>query len=259
MTRLTLFSFLLISTLQFAPLVNANQSDELTDINVSSQEYQFGESAGVFSKKSSQRELATQSDVNSRSGLAGKVDKHLAKQIAAPLSKPFLPAQRAAPLDPNFWIYDANVSFNIDNDYDGFYSTFTLEFDADTVFVEAEVYARLYLARGDVFEEYHTTSLFLIYGDSGDDSLIVVSDLLTGFPTGDYELLIELYDGLNDQLVASFDGFDDVDLTLLTLESKSFDEPQTVVIVSEHGGSFGFLILLLIPAFLSRTVVKRRT
>lgn len=159
--------------------------------------------------------------------------------------------------DNEFWIYDAWVTLRNDIDYDGYAYRFSLEFDADTVFTEAQVYARLYLTRGDVFKEYHTTSVFSIYGESTDDSLLVDSELLNGFPSGDYEILIELYDTYNDELVAILDGYNDPDLYLLTLESKDYEYVEPVVIIDEHGGSMGYLALLLVPILAWRTLGKR--
>ncbi|MEP7702469.1 choice-of-anchor H family protein [Paraglaciecola sp. 25GB23A] len=158
--------------------------------------------------------------------------------------------------DHEFWIYDAWVTLRNDLDYDGFVYRFSLEFDADTVYSEADVYARLYLSRGEVFNEYHTTSVFTIYGEGSDDSLLVDSELLSGFPSGDYEVLIELYDAYTDELVAILDGNDDPDLYLLSLESKDYEYTEPVVIV--EGGSFGYLSLLLLPliAFRSRVLQK---
>jgi len=253
MGRISLLNTTLIAASLFVSQALATQTDS-TKIRVSSKEYQNSELIGESTKQGvpATKELK-QSQPQAMSNPVGTaLEKHLAKQQAAPQSKPFLPEQRMTPLNSDFWIYDASVSFNIDNDFDGFYSTFTVEFDADTVFNEAEVYARLYLSTGEVFEEYHTTSLFNIYGDSSTDSFIVESDLVTGFPTGDYEVLIELYDNFDNQLVATLDGFDDADLTFLTLESKSFEQTDSVVIVTESGGGFGSLILLLVPVLVAR-------
>ena len=186
-----------------APIATAQQSAKSDAIMVNSKESQQGKVLGNTTKQNRY--------VVPKDGLS----KHQAKQKATPMSRPLDVQSRSDSLD--FWIYDASVSFNFDADYDGYYSTFTVEFDADTYFDVAQVYARLYLSAGDVFQEYHTSSLFYIYGDSSSDSLVVESDLITGFPSGDYELLNELYDASTDELVEVYDGYNDADLTLLTL------------------------------------------
>jgi hypothetical protein len=154
----------------------------------------------------------------------------------------------------DFWIYDASVTLRNDLDYDGYAYRFSLEFDADTVYQRAEVYARLYLTRGELYKEFHTTSVFSIFGDDEGDSLVVDTELLNGFPTGDYEMLIELYDAYSDELVATLDSYDDPDLYLLSLESKNFEYTETTVIV--EGGSAGWLSLLLLPVLWLRNRAK---
>lgn len=254
MAHTFVLSIIISVGLTFSAMAAAQESSNVSaEISVTSKESQHGQQVGVFSKSGISKH---KSDKKTASGRSKPIlGDHKSKQLAAPLQKAFDRDLRMTIDDSSdFWIFDAFVNFDIDLDRDGYFSTITVEFDVDTVYNQAEVYARLYLARGDVFEEYHTTSLFLIEGDSSEDQFIVESELLTGFPSDDYELLIEVYDGLNDQLVASFDGFSDADLTLLTLESRSYESEQGgVVIVTESGGSFGYLMLLLVPVLLIRT------
>ena len=155
----------------------------------------------------------------------------------------------AKAINGEFWIYDAWVEFYRDNDRDGYFNHFSVEFDADTEYSSAQVYARLYLGKNEIFKEYHTTSNFDIFSDNSDDSFVVESELLKGFSSAEYEVLIELYDAYTDELVAVLDGNDDADLYLLSLESKDYEYTQ-VVIVNEHGGSLGWLSLLLLPLLL---------
>lgn len=234
-----LFSTLAFSFTLLTAQVAATTTETKQEIRVQSTETQNGVSVGSSVKHSNP--LLSQTDA--------KKAAHQKKQLSSPKVRPVGVETRS--LDPDFWIFDAYVTFDADQDYDGYYSSFTVEFDADTYYDSAEVYARLYLSRGTVFEEYHTSSLFFIHGDSSSDSLVVHSDLVTGFPPGDYELLIELYDAYDDKLVAVYDGYNDADLTLLTLESQSYEE-STVVITTEHGGSLGFLALLFVPVLIYR-------
>jgi hypothetical protein len=148
-----------------------------------------------------------------------------------------------------FWIFDAWVEFYSDNDRDGYFNHFSVEFDADTQFSSAEVYARLYLGKDEVFKEYHTTSNFNIFSDNSNDSFVVESELLNGFSSAEYEVIIELYDAHSDELVSVFDGNDDADLYLLSLESKEYESVQ-VVVIREHGGSVSLFGVLLLPVLL---------
>lgn len=242
-----------IFTLGVTSVAFASQ-DEPSQIKVTSTEMQFGKVVANSTKQGVPADLGA---AHKPSALAKTIKpSHLEKQLATPLVKPFDRDARLHNGDPDFWIFDAFVTFDTDLDYDGYYSTFTVEFDADTIYVEAPVYARLYLSRGTVFEEYLTTSLFYINGESSEDSYVVQSTLETGFPSDDYEVLIELYDGDTDALVASFDGYNDADLTLLPLESRTFETRETVVVV-ESGGSFGYLMLLLVPLLWRKVVVNQ--
>ncbi|MFQ3217681.1 MAG: hypothetical protein ACI8R9_000736 [Paraglaciecola sp.] len=152
------------------------------------------------------------------------------------------------------WVYDANIFLHDDLDYDGYFHHFSVDLDVDTYFVHAKVYARLYLGLGDDFREFHTTSDFVVDGQSSDDVFTVQSELLSGFRPDDYEVLIEIYDAYNDDLVAVYDGYDDDDLYLLSLESSDYEtvyiEPDVVVI--HGGGSLGILCLLLLPLLVAR-------
>jgi hypothetical protein len=104
------------------------------------------------------------------------------------------------------------------------------------------------LGKNEVFKEYHTTANFSIFSDNSDDSFVVESELLNGFSSAEYEVLIELYDASSDELVAVYDGNNDADLYLLSLESKEYESVQ-VVVIREHGGSvslWSFLLLCLL-------------
>ena len=148
--------------------------------------------------------------------------------------------------DTEFWIYDSWVTVQNDFDYDGYYTTLNVEFDADTVFSQVPVYAVIYLGKNEVFDSIHVTSIFNIYGDDSNDAFIIESDLVFGFPPYDYEILIELYDADHDVLVAASDGYWDADLAYVRLESENYDViEETVVVVEEHGGA------LFIPALLA--------
>lgn len=148
----------------------------------------------------------------------------------------------------DFWIFDAWVEFYSDDDRDGYFSYFSVEFDADTQYGSAEVYARLYLGKDEVFKEYHSTANFSIFSDNNDDSFVVETELLNGFFSAEYEVLIELYDAYSDELVAVYDGNNDADLYLLSLESKEYETPQVIVIREDSGGVslWGLLLLPLL-------------
>ncbi|WP_218398251.1 choice-of-anchor H family protein [Alteromonas lipotrueae] len=170
-------------------------------------------------------------------------------------SKSYAEAQSTTLL-PDYWIYDSWVSLDTDIDYDGYYSEFTVEFDADTAYDSALVYGVIYLGRNDRYEAIHVTSEFVLYGEDSSDAFVVESRLLSGFPAADYDVLIELYDAYSEQLVAFSDGYDDADLAYLSLESDNHEYiyEDTVIVVEEHGGSTTIFGLL----FIAFTLVARR-
>ncbi|WP_100644528.1 choice-of-anchor H family protein [Alteromonas facilis] len=162
----------------------------------------------------------------------------------------------------DFWIYDSWTTLSHDYDYDGYYSKLTVEFDADTVFSRAYVYAVIYLGIDGVFDAIHTTSVFAIDGDSSNDSFVVESELVSGFPSNDYEVLIELYDADYDEFIAFSDGLDDEDLAFTPLESEEYEvvTETRVVIVDEHGGSTSLLsVIILLALTFTRALLKRET
>lgn len=147
--------------------------------------------------------------------------------------------------DPDFWIYDSFVVLTTDIDYDGYYSSFKLEFDVDTVYASASIYAVIYTSTSDEFVPFYTTDIYNINGDNTSDAIIIENDLVTGFPSNDYELMIIIYDADSNQAVAVSDGNDDADLAFLSLESEDFEYVKEIDIVYvEHAGSMGILFII---------------
>ncbi len=146
----------------------------------------------------------------------------------------------------DFWFYDASVDLFSDYDNDGYYYGIDLKFDADTLYSSADVYAVIYLSyEFGPWNEYVETETFAIFGTSGTDEYTVETELVSGYLTGDYDMLIELYDAWDDSFVASFGPDDTSELSYLPLEDIGRDSPSgsTVVVTREGGGSFGWLFL----------------
>ena len=155
-------------------------------------------------------------------------------------------AMASTPASNNFWFYTADVVLFNDHDRDGHYYGIDLLFDVDTYFTIADVYAVLYLSLEDgPWNEYAATEIFSIHGSSSDDEYIVVTELVTGYPTGSYDILIELFDAYDDRFVASYGPFDTSELTFLPLEDAEWDTPYppTTVVITEGGGSLGWMSL----------------
>ncbi len=154
----------------------------------------------------------------------------------------------------DFWVYEADVILFADDDRDGYYYGIDLLIDADTIYSVADVYAVVYLSLdGGPWNEYAATEDFTLFGASADDSYVLVTELMSGYPSGSYDLLVELFDAWDGSFVASFGPEDSSDLAFLPLEDYDRDAPQ-VTISHGHGGggAIGFWSLLPLLAFARR-------
>lgn len=181
-----------------------------------------------------------------------------AKQGRNTVSAKASAAVASAP-NTDFWFYRADVELFNDHDGDGHYHGVDLLFDADTYYLFADVYAVVYLSLdGGPWNEYAVTDVFTISGASKDDEYVIVTELVSGYPAGSYDLLIELFDAASDVFLASFGPVDTPELAFLPLEDRGRDTPQgnTTVIVTEQGGGaqdpVGLLLLTLVAIAAAR-------
>jgi len=169
-------------------------------------------------------------------------------------------------VSPNvdFWFYSADVELFYDHDGDGYYYGIDLWFDADTYHAAADVYAVAYLSyEGGPWNEYAATDDFTIFSTSPDDDYVVETELISGYPRGDYDILIELFDSFNNEFLASIGPADTSELAFLPLEDADRDSPVIVVhTVDDHhgGGSLGLGTLLVLAAasFGAARISRRR-
>lgn len=247
-------AFVALSALSMPFSAYSESTSDVETVKVKSAEFQYDK---AFSSPNRAPLLDKQQLTNqSQQSLTPNWDeKNQALQLLTPAQK--VRSSAEAITNTDFWIFDSWATLSNDLDYDGYYSTVTVEFDADTIYNRAYVYAIIYLGVNDVFDSVHVTSVFAIDSDSSNDSFIVESELLSGFPSNEYEIMIELYDADTDQFVAFSDGLDDADLAIVPLESTNYEilpEP-TVVIVEEHGGSLGiFAMIALAFASIRRAI-----
>ncbi len=162
----------------------------------------------------------------------------------------------------DFWIYAADIELFADDDRDGYYHGIDLWFDADTIYISAEVYAVVYLSLdGGPWIEYAETEDFTIFGATGTDDYVIVTELLSGYPTGSYDVLIELFDAWDYSFVADFGPESTSELAFLPLEDAGRDVPFTSsppVAVSRGGGGSADLLTLAVFALLTAVAITRR-
>lgn len=170
------------------------------------------------------------------------------------------PSPAFAPND-DFWFYSVDVELFRDTDRDGYFAGIDLLFDADTLYASAEVYAVVYLSLdGGDWVEYAATEDFTIFGTSSSDSYNIVTDLIDGYPTGSYDILIELFDAWNGEFIAYAGPEDASALAFLPLEDRNNDAPiddGTTVVVNRGGGGATGLLSLMVLAGIG-LVMRRR-
>lgn len=160
----------------------------------------------------------------------------------------------------DFWFYTADVILFNDDDFDGFYWGIDLLFDADTYYGVADVYAVVYLSyEGGPWNELAVTESFPIFGATSDDEYVLVTELLSGYPTGDYDVLIELFDPYDGAFLAEFGPQDTSELSFLPLEDANRDDPyfdNPVVIVHSGGGAISWWMISMMLLLLLGTSLR---
>lgn len=126
-----------------------------------------------------------------------------------------------------FTIRDPESSLRRDRDGDQYHSEFRVNFDADVRSGDALVYALMYLRRAGEHEWYlyRETDDFWIHGESNDDDYYVTTALDAGYPTGEYDVLIDLYESGESGIVATIGPLESGALSYLPLEEIGLDVP----------------------------------
>jgi hypothetical protein len=245
-TTLLIFGLPLAFALLAVASSPATAADDSTRVSITSQ--------GLVSQGGASADTESSTDEYAAMALAGDRSKptHSGGQQKASESSAALP-------NTDFWFYTADVELFLDSDRDGFYAGINLLFDADTYYDVADVYAVLYLSyEYGPWSEYAETETFTILGSSGGDEYVVETELVQGYPTGNYDILIELYDAYDNAFVASFGPEDTSELAILPLEDIGLDTPTgttQIVVNSGGGGSLSWFLLLGLAGV--RTLARR--
>ncbi len=181
------------------------------------------------------------------------------KKSAAMALQPGSPIAQSTNVD--FWFYAADVELFNDHDRDGYFHGIDLWFDADTYYAFAEVYAVVYLSKdGGPWNEYAVTDNFTLIGSSSDDDYVIVTELVSGYPPGSYDILIELFDAWDDSFLAWFGPEDTSELAFLPLEDATRDVAETtdVIVVNRGGGGSMSLVLILLLSLAAIAKVRLR-
>lgn len=162
---------------------------------------------------------------------------------------------------PEFTIYNAFSTLLDDFDFDGYYRTFSVVFDADMYSYDSHdssaVYARLYLSEdGGPWIHYYTTDDFIIHSDSDQDEYEVVTTFRSGYSSSHYDVLIDLYEVGYDGIVATYSADDNQSLYALPLESADYDQVYVETVEVHHGGSLSSWLLIILFLLLARRLYK---
>lgn len=181
--------------------------------------------------------------------------------IDGPLKRPPAGARKHTVVCCAFRIFDATVRLYDDFDLDGYHTYFRVNFDVDTDYSEADVYARLFLRgpTGD-WNLFYETGVFSIYGSSGTDDYEVETELVAGYPTGDYDMLIEVYDAWYGDLVVEYGPWDSSAMSYVPLEDTSHDGLLPPPVAFSSGGGGGAVSLEILGlAGLAAWLRRRRS
>ena len=93
-----------------------------------------------------------------------------------------------------------------------------------------------------------------------------MTELVEGYPSGSYDILIELFDAYDDSFLAYIGPDDTSELAFLPLEDAYRDTPivPDIIIVEEHGGgSLGWVAIfglgfVMFGRLLSAVLSKKR-
>jgi hypothetical protein len=155
------------------------------------------------------------------------------------------------------WVYEATTDVFADSDADGYFRYLRVQFDVDTIYTESYVYAEIYLsADGTAWEHLYSTQDFPIWGSDPDDDYEVETELVSGYSTGLYDVLIEIYDADTGELVDEFGPNESPEFSVLPLEDSerdgAFVPPPPP---PDHGG--GALSWLGLAGLLGALALKR--
>lgn len=144
----------------------------------------------------------------------------------------------------DFSMYNVWFDFTRDDDGDGYYHQFNINFDIDTRLSSASIYVTGQLNNGTSTPLFRTDP-FTIRGATGSDSYQATVLLTDGYPATRYELTLRVYDASSNALLFTYGPQQDSDLAQLYLEdvtreaASSGDLDLFVLEFTLHGDSDG--------------------
>jgi hypothetical protein len=244
-SKVSAWAFLIVGLVVLSMNAVAAETEEQGRLSVSTQSTRVERDKG-FPGKTSEDEFKALERAGDRVAAKGSLSR----------SKPVTQTMQAPNAD--FWFYTADIELFNDHDRDGYYHGIDLLFDADTYYSIADVYAVVYLSLdGGPWNEYAATEDFTLFGASSEDDYVIATELLDGYPSGSYDVLVELFDAYDNTFLAYFGPDDTSELAFLPLEDAGrdvADVPDVTVVNHQHGGGSTGAAFILVLAL----VVLRR-
>jgi hypothetical protein len=158
------------------------------------------------------------------------------------------------------WVYEGVTEIFADRDGDGYFRYLRVQFDVDSIYSTAYVYAEVYIsADGTAWEHLYSTRDFAVFGSDPDDDYEVETELVSGYSTALYDVLIEIYDADTGELVDEYGPNESPLFSALPLEDSARDgvvvSPPPTFDDDSGGGAFSWIAL---AALLSALTVRRR-
>lgn len=178
-------------------------------------------------------------------------------------TKQSLPAELQKHLDYccDYQIYDARTRLFDDFDGDGRYTYLRTRFDLATNYAASDVFVRLFMRRrGGLWLMVFESDVFTVFSGFSLDNYEIETELVSGFPPDDYDVLLEVYEAPFDNIVLQYGPSETSAFSYLPMEDISFDNVLTKPIAVSSGGGGAMSIELLFLVFLAglRLIATRR-
>lgn len=162
---------------------------------------------------------------------------------------------------------DAKVFLSGDADRDGHFYGVKVELNLDLDSAGADVFTRLLISyEGGPWNRLYTSQVFHLEGRNHNDTFVIDTILDSGYPSGIYDLLIEVFDSRSGDWLLSHGPNEDRALRTLPLESITHDRVGGASASGTHlqygiygSGSLGWVSLLLLFSAGLKGVSKNRS